>query len=155
MMSPWDDRQLFRSAVVKRTVPSKLEYGYSCIIDFLHGSSTSATLHRIPLTLNHRCIWLQWAHQLSPCNRHGWVAITMDDFLSITQYSDSQQIIFSDEPHYNFDHSHGGVFIRYYRGERIHPKCRIESHMVWTLSVMVSDAIAYHTRTLHQKFHRL
>ena len=93
------------------------------------GLRARTPLYRIPLTLNHRRLRLQWANQ-----HRDWRA-------------DWQHVVFSDESRFNLWYHDGRIRVRRYAGERHLPECIIERHSGRTPGVMVWGAIVYHGRS--------
>lgn len=137
-----DDRHLIRMAVTDRTASSRvLAQRWSTATGVLLSSSTvrrrllqhelraRVPLRRIPLSLNHRRLRLQWAQQHSAW-RAQW-----------------QQVVFSDESRYNLEYNDGRVRVRRYRGERLLPQCVIQRHTARTPGIMVWGAIGYNCRS--------
>ncbi|GFW30990.1 transposable element Tcb1 transposase [Trichonephila clavipes] len=94
-----------------------------------HGLRASVPLYRIPLTVNHRRLRLQWAHEHRAWQAH-W-----------------HQVVFTDESLFNLWNHDGCIRVRRYAGERCLPECVIERNSGLTTGVMVWDAISYHGRS--------
>lgn len=140
--TPRDNRHLIRMAVTERTASSRvLAQHWSTATGALMSSSTvrrrlvqhglraRVPLRRIPLSLNHRHLRLQWAQQYR-AYRTQW-----------------QQVVFSDESRYNLEYNDGRVRVRRYRGERVLPQCIIQRHTARTPGIMVWGAIGYDCRS--------
>ncbi|GFV97798.1 transposable element Tc1 transposase, partial [Trichonephila clavipes] len=89
------------------------------------GLCARVPLYRIPLTVNHRRLRLQWAHE-----HRAWQA-------------DWYQVVFSDESRFNLWDHDGRIRVRRYAGERCLPECFIERHSGLTAKVIVWGAISY------------
>lgn len=137
-----DDRHLVRMARTDRTASSRqlaaqwsIATGVSLCASSIRrrllqrGLRARTPLYRIPLTLNHRRLRLQWANQ-----HRDWRA-------------DWQHVVFSDESRFNLWYHDGRIRVRRYAGERHLPECIIERHSGRTPGVMVWGAIAYHGRS--------
>ncbi|KAG8240162.1 hypothetical protein J437_LFUL018709 [Ladona fulva] len=74
------------------------------------GLVESMRLHRLPLTVNHRCLGLQWVRE-----RRHWEA-------------EWQNVLVSDKSRFNLSNSDGRVRVRRYRGERNRADCIFERH---------------------------
>ena len=131
-ITAWDDRHLIRMALTDCTASScVLAEHWSTATGALLSSSTvhrslqqrglraRLPLSRIPLSLNHRHLRLQWAQQ-----HRAW-------------YTQWQQIAFSDESCYNLYYNDGRVSARHYRGKYLLPQCVIQHHTAQTLGIMV------------------
>nr|XP_042907697.1 uncharacterized protein LOC122271223 [Parasteatoda tepidariorum] len=120
--SAHDDRHLIRMALTDRTAPSRqltaqwsIAPGVSLCASLIRRRllqrrlRARTPLYRIPLTLNHRCLRLQWANQHSDWRAY-W-----------------QHVVFSDKSRFNLWYHNGRFRVRRYAGERRLPECIIES----------------------------
>ncbi|GFU96408.1 transposable element Tcb2 transposase [Trichonephila clavipes] len=96
------------------------------------GLCARVPLYMIPLTVNHRRLRLQWAHE-----RRAWQA-------------DWHQVVFLDESRFNLWDYDGRIRVRRYAGESCLPKCIIERRsdqtpevMVWGAILIMDDPICY------------
>ncbi|XP_069673391.1 zinc finger protein 841-like [Periplaneta americana] len=137
--SAWDDRHLVRMAVTNRTAPSSvesmLEYCNGCGSICVNGSSPSfegwtSGSHAVAFaSIVHQRLRLQWARE-----RRHWRA-------------EWQNVVFTDESHFNLSCNDGCIRVKRYSGERNLRACVVERHSGQTSSVMVWGAIGYNMRS--------
>ncbi|KAJ4439874.1 hypothetical protein ANN_08003 [Periplaneta americana] len=97
------------------------------VIDGSASSSVESTLEYC--NRNHQCLTLQWAREC----RH-W-------------HAEWQNVVFSDESHFNLSYNDGCIHVRCYRGECNLRACIVEWHSRQTRSVMVWGAIGYNMQS--------
>ena len=90
------------------------------------GLRARTPLYKIPRTLNHCCLRLQWANQYKNW-RAGW------------QHA--------DESRFHLWYHDGRICVRCYAGERHFPECIIERYGGRTSKDMILGAITYHGRS--------
>ena len=85
-------------------------------------------LHRLPLSRDHQCLRLQWAHE-----RRHWRA-------------EWQNEVFLDKSRFNMSYNDERICVRCYAGKRNLRACILQWHREPTPSVMVWGAIGYNMR---------
>ena len=137
-----DDRHLVRMAVTDRTASSTmLSRHWSTAIGLGLSASTvyccllraglvaRMPLHQLPLSRDHQCLRLQWAHE-----RRHWQA-------------EWENIVFSDESRCNMFYNDSRIHVRRYAGECNLRACILQQHRGPMPSVMVWGAIGYNMRS--------
>ncbi|KAJ4432412.1 hypothetical protein ANN_21031 [Periplaneta americana] len=88
-------------------------------------------LRQLPLSRNHQRLRLQWARE-----RYHW-------------HVEWQNVVFTDESHFNLFYNDGRIRVGRYRGERNLRACIVERNSEQTPSAMVWDTIGYNMRSRH------